>query len=132
MPQGYITEKRSEPRMLCADLVRLEWKDSSGRTRSAVANLEDISVSGACVQLEAPLAKGTALRLIAAPKVLRGKTTYCLARDDGYYVGLRFAAGSKWEKRRFRPRYLFDPRVLIIHNLDRPQDPGSGPRESAN
>ncbi len=33
--------------MLCADLVDVRWKDKSGRACRAVANLEDISQSGA-------------------------------------------------------------------------------------
>ena len=41
--------------MLCADLVDVQWKDKNGRVRRAVANLEDISLSGACVQVDAPI-----------------------------------------------------------------------------
>ena len=41
--------------MLCADLVDVQWKDKNGRVCRAVANLEDISLSGACVQVDSPI-----------------------------------------------------------------------------
>ena len=45
-------DRRIEPRLLCADLVDVQWKDQTGRVRRSVANLEDISLSGACLQVE--------------------------------------------------------------------------------
>jgi len=41
--------------MLCADLVRIEWKDQAGNIREATAILEDISHSGACLQTDEAL-----------------------------------------------------------------------------
>ena len=48
--------------MLCADLVDVQWKDQTGRTRRGVANLEDISRSGACLQVDRPVPLGTSFR----------------------------------------------------------------------
>ena len=41
-----MIDRRVEHRLLCADLVDVQWKDPSGRVRHGVANLEDISISG--------------------------------------------------------------------------------------
>jgi hypothetical protein len=49
--------------MLCADLVDVQWRDQIGRTRRGVANLEDISLSGACLQVDRPVPLGTAFRI---------------------------------------------------------------------
>ena len=56
--------RRAETRMLCADLVDVQWKDKNGRTRRAIANLEDISLSGACLQVDAPIPIETTLRIL--------------------------------------------------------------------
>ncbi|PYT25966.1 MAG: hypothetical protein DMG57_23245 [Acidobacteria bacterium] len=50
-----MPDRRSEPRMMCADMVGVQWKDHSGRDHSFSALLEDISHSGACLQTEMPL-----------------------------------------------------------------------------
>jgi len=47
-----MLDRRTEPRLLCADVVELEWTDKSGRTRHCAANLEDISPSGLGLQVE--------------------------------------------------------------------------------
>src|SRR5690348_15455415 len=49
-----MDERRIEPRMLCAELVELRWRDKHGFERRDMANLEDISLSGACLQTEKP------------------------------------------------------------------------------
>src|SRR5690242_6979545 len=50
-----MDERRTDPRLLCADMVEISWKDSGGRTRHATALLEDIAVHGACLQLDRAL-----------------------------------------------------------------------------
>src|SRR5260370_4926988 len=46
-----MLDRRVETRLLCADLVDAQWKDPTGRLRRSVPNLEDISLSGACLQV---------------------------------------------------------------------------------
>lgn len=58
-----MLDRRIEPRLLCADLVDVKWKDQTGRTRRSVANLEDISLSGACLQVDRPVPLGTNFRI---------------------------------------------------------------------
>jgi hypothetical protein len=99
--------------MLCADLVDIRWKDKSGRTRRAVANLEDISLSGACLQLDVPIPLETDLRINHPKGELQGKIRYCVYREIGYFLGVQFAPGSRWSRRTYRPLHLLDPRRLV-------------------
>ena len=43
--------------MLCAELVELRWRDKHGFERRDMAHLEDISLSGACLQAEKPFVR---------------------------------------------------------------------------
>jgi hypothetical protein len=107
-----MIERRTEPRMLCADLVDVRWQDKSGRSRRAVANLEDISLSGACIQLDEQLPLGTKVTISYPKGEYRGVVRYCAFREIGYFAGLQFDTGSKWSQRVFKPLHLLDPRSL--------------------
>jgi hypothetical protein len=108
-----MQNRRAEPRLLCADLVDIQWKDKTGRTRRAVANLEDISLSGACVQLDVPLPLETKLHISYPKGELRGRVCYCIYREIGYFLGVEFEAGFRWSLRHFKPQHLLDPRRLV-------------------
>ena len=104
--------------MLCADLVDVQWKDQNGRTRRGVANLEDISLSGACLQVDRPLALGTPLHITYPSGELAGKVKYCVFREIGYFLGIEFDPGSRWSQRDYRPQHLLDPRRLVVRTRD--------------
>lgn len=108
-----LDERRIEPRMLCADLVDVQWKDQNGRTRRGVANLEDISLSGACLQVDKPVPQGTTIRMSYPNGELMGIVKYCVFREIGYFLGVEFEEGSRWSQRHFRPQHLLDPRRLV-------------------
>lgn len=105
--------------MLCADLVELHWKDKTGRGKKVVANLEDISLSGACLQTDAPLPLDTPVRIIYPKGRLFGTVSYCVYREIGYFLGIRFAAGCQWTQSQFRPQHLLDPRRLVTRATNR-------------
>ena len=109
-----MLDKRVEPRMLCADLVDIRWRDQTGRTRRGVANLEDISLSGACLQLDRPVLLGTAVHISYPNGELSGIVKYCVFREIGYFLGVEFAPGQRWSQRDFRPQHLLDPRKLVM------------------
>jgi hypothetical protein len=46
-----MQERRVETRYLCSDLVRLLWSEEPQRERDETVVLENISASGACVQV---------------------------------------------------------------------------------
>ena len=105
--------------MLCADLVDIHWKDQTNRKRHGVANLEDISLSGACLQVDRPVPLGTPVRMTYPNGELLGKVKYCVYREIGYFLGVEFEAGSRWSQRHFRPQHLLDPRRLITRATNR-------------
>jgi hypothetical protein len=108
-----MLDRRVEPRMLCADLVDVHWKDQAGRSRHSVANLEDISLSGACLQVDKPVPLGTPMRIGYPNGELTGKVKYCVFREIGYFLGIEFEQGQRWSQRHFRPQHMLDPRRLV-------------------
>ena len=99
--------------MLCADLVDIRWRDQGGKTRRGVANLEDISLSGACLQMDRPVPLGTGVHISYPNGELEGVVKYCVFREIGYFLGVEFAPGIRWSQRSYRPQHLLDPRRLV-------------------
>jgi hypothetical protein len=114
-----MQNRRAETRMLCADLVDVQWKDKNGRTRRAIANLEDISLSGACLQVDAPIPIETTLRISYPKGELQGRVCYCVFREIGYFLGIEFEPGFRWSMRQFRPQHLLDPRQLLQRDAEK-------------
>jgi hypothetical protein len=108
-----MTNRRSELRMMCADMVEVCWNERSGKRCSATALLEDICTSGACLQLEAPIPLGVELRWVSPRQEFRGYVRYCVYREIGYFVGVEFEPRSRWSKRAFTPQHLLDPQTLV-------------------
>jgi hypothetical protein len=105
-------ERRSQVRLLCSELVFVEWETAPGSHSESRAILEDISPSGACLQLEAPVSKGARITIHVPQVVLAGRVCYCVFRDYGYFIGVQFDDGSKWSPARYKPQHLLDPRTL--------------------
>lgn len=99
--------------MLCADLVDVQWRDQAGRARRIVANLEDISLSGACIQMDKPIPLQTKVKVTYPGGELRAIIRYCVYREIGYFIGLEFAEGSRWSQQEYRPQHMLDPRRLM-------------------
>ena len=110
-----MKERRSEVRMLCADMVEVRWRRGPGKTRSAVALLEDISASGACLQLETAVPLGAEIRWKCPKQEFAGEVSYCVYREIGYFVGVRFDSASRWSEKTYRPQHLLDLQELAAH-----------------
>ncbi|HEY3838091.1 MAG TPA: hypothetical protein VGL72_16035 [Bryobacteraceae bacterium] len=105
-----MLERRWERRLLCADLVRIEWKDEMGQSCKLTALLEDISPSGACLQTDSPIPVNAALRVRHGKStLLEGTVSYCAYHEIGYFTGVTFTAKRRWSRRLFRPKHLVDP-----------------------
>ncbi len=116
-----MQERRIENRLLCAELVELIWKEDSGRQRRRVANLEDISLSGICLQMEAPILPGTPITMKYGDGELVGTVRYCVYRQFGYFLGIELLEGCRWSTEHFRPEHLLDPQELVSQALLRYQ-----------
>jgi hypothetical protein len=114
-----MKERRTDPRLLCAELVQVVWKDQSGQQRRRVANLEDISLTGICLQMESLVPEGTLLSMQYGDGQLVGTVRYCAFRDNAYFLGIRFEEGCRWSTRHFRPEHLLDPRELVDQAIQR-------------
>ncbi len=109
--------------MLCADLVEICWKGGEGKRHRVSALLEDISVSGACLQTEVPVPVGVQVCWrVAAQRGRKGHTPkrefkgvvrYCEFREIGYFVGVELDASSKWSRKTFTPQHLLDLKHLM-------------------
>ena len=117
-----MKERRTDARLLCAELVEVLWEDDSGRKRRRVANLEDISLSGMCLQVEAAIPPGTAITMSYGDGEMVGIIRYCVLREGGYFLGVQFEEGCRWSTQHFRPQHLLDPRQLIDRAILRHQD----------
>lgn len=112
-------EKRSGTRYWCSDLVQVSTKDGIRWKRAGVAVLEDISVHGACLQMEAPIKKGTAIRFRHSSWTGRGVVKYCYFREIGYFIGMEFAEDSRWSPQAFQPKHMVDPQEIVAARLQR-------------
>jgi hypothetical protein len=99
--------------MLCADLVKVQWRDEKNRLKKVVANLEDISLQGACLQLEQPIPLNAIVRIAVPNGQMVGKCKYCVYREIGYFIGIEFDPEANWSRQVFKPQHLFDPRSLM-------------------
>src|SRR4051794_16396610 len=108
-----MDDKRSETRMLCADMVQVRWRDRFGQECGAIGILEDISVSGACLQMETPIPLGVEVQWDAPKQQFQGYARYCIYREIGYFVGVEFDASFKWSQHAFEPHHLLDPQSLV-------------------
>ena len=108
-----MEERRTEVRMLCADIVEVSWREKSGRQRRTTGVLEDISASGACLQLDTAVPVGAPIEWRSPKMEFHGEVRYCAYREIGYFVGVEFSAASKWSKKAYRPQHLLDLKKLI-------------------
>jgi len=102
-------------------MVDLAWRDKGGRNRKSIANLEDISLSGACLQVDAPIPLQTPVRITHDRGELNGTVRYCVFREIGYFLGVEFQDGSHWSPKQYKPQHLLDPRRLVMRSIHRLQ-----------
>ena len=116
MPQP-LAPLPAEPRLLCSDLVTLLLHGPRVATRELTAVLEEISVHGACVQLEDAIPLETSVRFLFARSAggndLTGTVIRCAQQPGlGYFAEIQFSPGCTWSPELYRPMHLFDPRDL--------------------
>lgn len=105
-----MKERRSENRLLCADLVEVCWPDATGQACTVVANLEEISMRGAELVLEVPVPPGTKLVLRMAWGNIAATASACRHEPDfGFALTVRLPRKCRWQS---HPRHHFDPKAL--------------------
>lgn len=101
-----MKERRAELRLWCSDLIKVRLQ---GQSAELTANLEEISPSGACVQLEQPVSAGAGITLWLGRREFKARVVYCIHNEIGYFAGLEFEAGQKWSRQIYEPKHLLDP-----------------------
>jgi len=114
-----MAQKRSEPRYMCAELVNILICHEDQTVEEAIANLEDISPSGACVQLEKAVRLGADIEIVCSTCRFKGKVRNCRYAGDGYDVGVAFDHPRAWDPSRYEPAHL----LPIETGLDRLANP---------
>lgn len=109
-----MTQARAEPRLLCSDLIKVRLEGAAAGPVDVIANLEEISPSGACVQFEQPVEAGARLCLMLGRYKFRGRVQYATHNQIGYFAGIRFDAGRKWSRKLYAPKHLLDPARLVV------------------
>jgi PilZ domain len=105
-----MNDRRAEPRLMCSELIKVRL--AGVRRAPLIANLEDVSASGACLQLEEPLPVGAALILLLRRRRFSATVKYCVHTEIGYLAGVQFDPGQKWSREDLTPRHLLDPAAL--------------------
>jgi hypothetical protein len=101
-----MLQRRSEPRYMCADLVNIMIRLDDGSLAERIANLEEISSSGACIQLEVAMPVGTVIEVLCSTCSFRGKVGYCTFVELGYDIGIEFEKHNRWNRQRYEPKHL--------------------------
>ena len=101
-----MTEKRGEPRYMCSELVNILIRHEDQTVQEAIANLEDISRSGACVQLDEAVRLGADIEIVCSTCRFKGKVRYCRFAGSLYDVGVAFDDPGAWDPSRYEPAHL--------------------------
>jgi hypothetical protein len=117
-----MAERRIHTRLLCSELVTIERRSAAGWFLPAIANLEDISLSGACLCSETAIRPGDPVVLCYADGELPGFVRYCVYRDLGYLIGIEFGYKCEWPIDFYRPEHLLNPETLRSR-VPGPHDP---------
>jgi len=109
-----MNERRTEQRFMCSDLVTVQLENQS---EMLVANLEDISPSGACLGMQQAVAKDVIMTLHCPSCRFRGKVRYCVFNESGYQVGIQLME-CKWSKQTYEPKHLLEEPVVGASDLE--------------
>jgi hypothetical protein len=109
-----VSSERREDRELCADLVKIEWSTAFGPSQSEWAILEDISASGACLEIEEPIPPDTIVSLQFPTDSCRARIKYCRFDKVKYLLGVQFEQGYRWSRSKFKPAHLTQFRLQKV------------------
>jgi hypothetical protein len=121
-----MAEKRSEPRYMCSELVKILVRHEDQTVREAVANLEDISPSGARVQLDEAVRSGAGIEIVCSTCRFKGKVRNCRFGGSLYDVGIAFDDPGAWDASRYEPAHL----LLVETGLAYVDEPVDEPEEN--
>lgn len=110
-------------RHLCSELMNVRVLSGDSVEREVTGILEEISASGACLQLDENPGINARLQFASLDAMgspeMEGIVMSCEYEPGiGYYVELRFSPGFLWHPATYRPKHLLD---CGQHFLRRPE-----------
>jgi len=105
---------RKDPRNLCADLLKIRWKDEGGCAHREYASLEDISERGLCLRLDLPINPGCQVTILYPKGKYEGRVKHCHFENDNHLIGIEFLPGYRWSRRQYDPAHLLQFRLKIV------------------
>jgi hypothetical protein len=107
-----------EHRHTCSELVTIHMQTADGNNEELVSILEDISETGARLQLERPVPADSRLRMVCS-----NCEAHCefgahvvgsqLHDGIGYFTEIAFEPGTAWCPERYSPQHLLDISSLV-------------------
>ena len=122
-----MVEKRGEPRYMCSELVNIVIRHEDQTVEEAIANLEDISPSGACVQLDEAVRLGADIEIVCSTCRFKGTVRNCRFAGSLYDVGVAFDEPDAWDASRYEPAHL----LLVESGLASVEAEADDPEENA-
>ena len=107
----HMKQTRRDDRNLCADLLKVRWKEGPRDKHETFASLEDISHAGACLQVDDAIPVDATLTIYYPGGRYKGKVKYCIFEGADYFVGIEFDAGYRWSQRKYNPAHLLQFRL---------------------
>ena len=98
---------------MCAELVRVNWMVGEERFQTAEAVLEDICATGGCVQVEDSIPTGAIIMLSIGGQRFNGRVRYCVSREFGFFVGIKFAPDDIWSEQIATPAHLTSMETVV-------------------
>jgi hypothetical protein len=111
----YACERRQTKRLLCSDLVQLQWQEPHGTQHREIAILEHVSVAAVGLFTGVSIPNGTAVHIAASDVELTGRVKQCVFRENGYIVSLELDEKSHRKQGAsgdFLPQHLLDVSLL--------------------
>jgi len=104
--------------MLCSEILNLHVQPRVGRERELKANLEEIWPAGALLRTDERIQAFASLWFVGGSCKFQGKMfVRTFTEGLGYFVEMRFHPDCKWSERKYRPRHLFNPLVLLANRI---------------
>jgi hypothetical protein len=119
-------KRRIEDRKMCIDTIEVHWYDPEGNPQRSNAILVNVSVSGARLQLQAPVPQDVEIHWYRARLQLSfwGRVRYCVPQKNGYSVGVELDPVCKESENRIMRHENLSPGKKIQVRIQ-PVDPWS-------
>jgi hypothetical protein len=108
-------KRRQTRRLLCAGLIEVHWTGPGGEPRRVVANLDELSVGGACLamdELDEMIPPGTRVLLGPVQQAVGAVVRHARRTELGWQMGVQFDAGQDAQALIGDISHILDPEAV--------------------